>query len=307
MKIAVPIAAYETGTTGEYVARALRKLGHEANIMSQWDFYTAFKEDSYDLYFCVDSGGPLNLLEMEIATRPMHKLCFWMIDYRRGKTLKNPNDWKTCQLIHTQGGWVFQSQYEDFQDSLADGLTNVSWLPLGADLDVWSDEPHVEKAYDIGFAGNVWDPARASALDALRLNTRLGWMGHGGAKMEAGASLLRASWLGFNISSFFGEPVAYDVNMRVFETLACGVPLITNYVPSLEKLNLAHAPFIRTYNRLDEIVPLVKRCMTADPEFMLSGKQAREWAVNYGSYVLRMESALETVAEKILVPLWDRK
>jgi hypothetical protein len=296
MRIAVPVAAYEQGTTGEYVARALRQLGHDAEILGQWQFYDAFRNNEYDLYFCVDSGGPLNLFEMSILQGQWKRLCFWLIDYRRGKTLKNPNDQATAKFINDMGGWVFQAQFEDFTECLRAGW-RCSWLPLAADPDVWNNEPPQEKVYDVGFVGNVWDGERMGALaDIKSSGLRLCWQGHGAAYMEAGAHLLRSSWVGFNISSFFDSPLAYDVNMRVFETLSCGIPLVTNSTPSLDRIFGAQ-PFLRTFTRRNQIVPLLKEGVR-NREFVDAGQAAREWILSYGTYALRMEQALGTLHDQ---------
>lgn len=299
MKIGVAIAAYEPGTTGEYVARALHKLGHEVAILSQWDFYTAFENDVCDLYLCVDSGGPLNLFESSVAMRPMSKVCFWMIDYRRGKELKNPNDLNTCRLIDNNGGWVFQAQYEDMLDCFKQQITRVSWLPLAADPQVWSDEPDRTKQYDVGFVGNVWDNTRQSVLNDLSNRFNLGFKGHGGAVMEAGASVLRQSRLGFNISSFYGTGVDFDVNMRVFETLSCGVPLVTNNVDCLGRI-FGRQDFVRTYTSLAGIVPTVSSALK-DDVFLASGPKARQWILDFGTYEVRMKQALTTLANNGMI------
>jgi len=294
MKIAIPIAAYEIGTTGEYSKRAFQQLGHQVDILSQWDFYRELKADSYDLYFCVDSGGPLNLTDIEIATHPnMKKVCFWMIDYRRGKTLKNPTDLSTCKIINAAGGWVFQSQLEDVEDCFANKINRVSWLPLAADPDVWNNEPKQEKIYDIGFVGNVWDATRQQVLDQLAKRYRLGFLGHGVALMNAGATVLRGSKVGFNISSFYGEPVAYDVNMRVFETLSCGIPLVTNFVPSINRLFSPNSPFIWDYTSLDQLYRIVDEALTSADE--KSGDLARQYILESATYKIRMEHALDTL------------
>lgn len=297
MKISIPIAAYENGTTGEYIANAFRALGHQTTMQSQWDFYTSFKNDEYDLYFCVDSGGPLNLFEFEIAKRSMQKLAFWMIDYRRGKELKNPKDSDTVRLIIQMGGTVFQSQFEDFYECMMqDKLDGVSWLPLGADTDVWSDEPKGEKVYDVAFIGNVWDGVRMEVLESLkaRFGNRFAWFGHGAAYKEAGAAILRQAKIGFNVSSFYTTPVAFDVNMRVFETLSCGTPLITNSVASLQRLGLIDVPFVKVYHSVFEIIPIVEAALQ-DTEFLDSGQAARDWICRNGTYQLRVRMALETL------------
>jgi len=301
VKIAVPIAAFEPGTTGVYVANAFQQLGHQADILSQWQFYTAFRERMYDLYFCVDSGGPLNLLAPETFDGPWEKLAFWMIDYRRGKDLKNPNDKATCELIGRNGGWIFQSQYEDFVSCL-EFTDRVSWLPLAADPDVWSDQPYEAKVHALGFVGNVWDETRQSVLNSFKneYGARFIFRGHGVAYMEEGAKVLRSCHVGFNISSHYGSGVDYDVNMRVFETLSCGISLITNYVPSLEKLGLANIPFVKTYHSLNELSQNNYMTWCIDESFINAGKQAREWILEFGTYKLRMEQALSTLMEKRL-------
>lgn len=298
MRVAIPIAAYEEGTTGEYVARAFRKLGHEATIVSQYQFFTDFRERSYDLYFCVDSGGPLNLVdEGNLTGGDWKRLCFWMIDYRRGKTMKNPNDLDTCRTIANHGGWIFQSQMEDTKDCWGNGIEFVSWLPLAADPQVWSDEPKQAKVYDVGFVGNVWDGVRAQALEAISSSgLRLGFPGHGAAKMESGADVLRKSKVGFNISSFYGDPVAFDVNMRFWETLSVGIPIVTNHVPSLKLIfgddNLAR--FVWTYRSFGEIISVLRGAVS-DSEFQSYGPDARRWILEFGTYELRISSALDTL------------
>lgn len=302
MKVGIPIAAYCEGTTGEYVVRALRQLGHEAEILSQWSFYDSFRVGEHDFYFCVDSGGPLNLFEPSIQGISMRNLCFWMIDYRRGKHLKNPSDEDTCRLILERGGIVFQSQHKDVLDSLAElNLSvifdeHIYWLPLAADPDVWSSSSSETKRYDVGFVGNVWDPARSDALDLIRrAGLTCTFKGHGASYMEEGAELLRSARVGFNISSHFydGSSVNFDVNMRVFETLSCGIPLVTNDVPSLKLLFGNPLPkFIRTYRDVSEI-PNVLISALADSEFVVSGPAARQWILDNATYVHRVKKVLD--------------
>ena len=295
MKIAVPIAAYCEGTTGEYVARALRRLGHEAEILSQWSFYDSFGVGGHDFYFCVDSGGPLNLFESSIQDISMRNLVFWMIDYRRGKHLKDPNDFKTSKLVSDRGGIVYQAQYEDAVECAANNIKG-NWLPLAADPDVWSDTPQETKRYDVGFVGNVWDPAREEALASItRAGLACSFKGHGTAYMEAGAKLLRSSRVGFNISSFFyeGPSVNFDINMRVFETISCGAPIVTNWVPSLTRLFGDPLPkFIRTYRDVGDISSVLVSAL-GDPEFVASGIEARQWILDNATYVHRVKEVLD--------------
>lgn len=293
MRIGVPIAAYEVGTTGEYLARAFLSMGHETEILSQWGFYTAIREKQHDLYICVDSGGALDLMTADLDNQDFSNLGFWMIDYRRGKHLKNPNDAITCKRISEKGGRIFQAQKEDATECTAQGLRNCMWLPLGADPYVWNSEPEEQKVYQIGFVGNVWDGARQSVLNDIASRFTLSFKGHGAARMEEGAKLLRQSKVGFNISSFYGESVAFDVNMRVFETLSCGLPLVTNYVDSLDSLGLLSAPFVKVYRNRQEVIDVLYSSV-ADDEFLKSGKAARQWILDNATYVHRAKAILST-------------
>lgn len=300
MNIAVPIACIEVGTTGEFVSRAFRKLGHSATVLTPPEFAAAFVNKSYDLFFCVDSGGPIDLLSLDnVRTGDWRDLAFWMIDYRLGKTRKIPNDSDTCRTIQRNGGWVFQSQQEDLVDCQVSGVNRSSWLPLAADPDVWNCEPAETVVYDVGFVGHCWDQTRAQALDNIgKSGLRLGFAGPGAAKMEAAAKLLRQCRTGFNISSLYGTPYAFDLNMRFWEELACGLPVITNDLPVLRTLFGNELPaFVKTYPTFDKIIPVIRAALS-DANFVSAGKAARQFIVDKHTYVHRMQEALAVIKEE---------
>ena len=176
------------------------------------------------------------------------------------------------------------------------GIQRCSWLPLAADPEIWCDEPRTLRTSDVGFVGNIWDLSRAKALELLLNNPKLkvAFRGHGSVWKEHAAQLLRTCKIGFNINSWFGESYAYDLNMRVFETLSCGVPLITNAVPALAKIFPADAPFIRTYTSLDEIPPLVEQSLH-DQAFLDSGSLGRKFILENATYELRLKPILDQI------------
>jgi spore maturation protein CgeB len=98
--------------------------------------------------------------------------------------------------------------------------------------------------------------------------------------------------IGFNINTFFGEPYAYDINMRAFETLSCGVPLFTNDTPSLFRVFPPGTSFIRTYADLPDLLPSLLKALK-DTAFMNSGAEARRWIVDNATYVHRMREVLK--------------
>jgi hypothetical protein len=301
MNIGIPVARYHTGNTGEYVQRALTALGHAATVLTIEEFFAALCGSQFDYFFCVDSSEPIPLDAAAIAGRSLSRVGFWFIDYRHNKNrpTRMPNDFANARLLEAAGGWIFQSQREDVEDCLACGLSRVSWLPLAADPEIWAPEPTVPKEFHIGFVGNVWDLQRKTALEILiqAHGLRVGFLGHGAVWKDDAAALLRKSWIGFNISTFFGEPVAFDVNMRVFETLSCGLPLFTNQVPSLNELFPADVPFIRTYTSLETILPRLRE-VVQDPAFLAAGAAARLWILDHGTYEHRMRDVIGRIPQQ---------
>jgi glycosyltransferase involved in cell wall biosynthesis len=298
MRIAVPIAAFHPGTTGDYVISALRELGHQAQYIPLSELSVAVKDPAFNLVFCVDSGAPLNFVQLVESGLSLKRVSMWFIDYRHNKKRveRVPNDFENAKCLHDNGGWIFQSQVEDFEDCKAQGLTRSSWLPLAADPAVWSDRPETEKRYALGFVGAVRDPVRKQVLESLLRDPDIlfAMPAQKGLWREMGASLLRQSRAGFNVNSFWGEPCAYDVNMRIFETLSCGIPLITNDIPALPNVFGTDCPFIRVYKDSAELLTVVKAAL-ADDDFLATGQLARAWIVDNATYVHRMKEALEVL------------
>lgn len=294
-RIAVPAGRFHQGAAAEYVCRAFRAASHAAEILNARELREAFAQDAYDLYFCVDSGTALDLGDDLFRGARMSRLAFWFIDYRhnRARAERNPPDAVTAKIVSGEGGWVFQSQLEDLEAMRDEGIERGSWLPLAADPDIWSPSPGAAKQFDYAFTGNIWDTQRVAALNALKSSgVRLGLAVNGELWKQRAARLISSAHAGFNVSSFFGSPIAFDVNMRAFETLSCGAPLLTNSVPNLSRVFPEHAPWIRTYQGLDDLSDRARAAL-ADPEFLQSGVAAREWILANATYEHRIRHALE--------------
>ena len=297
MKIGLPVARFHPGNTGEYAQRALSSLGHEATILTVPEFLTALPKQEFEYFLCVDSSEGIPLNDPSISGCSFKRVGFWFIDYRHNKhrPTRVPTDFQNATILQERGGWIFQSQFEDVEDCRATGISSVSWLPLAADSEVWTCEPAVPKEFHIGFVGNIWDLQRKRALDLL-LRTKGLQVGFAQGKIwkEEAAALMRRCMIGFNINTFFGEPYSYDINMRAFETLSCGVPLFTNEIPSLYKVFPPEAPFIRTYSSIPDMLPSLLKAMK-DPDFMNSGVEARHWILENATYKHRMQTVLAQI------------
>lgn len=297
-KILIPVAEFHKGNTSTYVERALKQLGIETRIIDERELFELLKTNSPDThFFCVDSGKPINLTHPDIKDLSLENLSYWFIDFRHHKYgPRSPTDVELCSEISTRGGKIFQSQFEDYQFSLAEGWKNSFHLPLAADPEIWSVGPREEKRFNLAFAGNVWDKGRAEILQHLlnQKQIKFGFPGHGALWMEEAAKFIRQAQVGFNVNSWYGTDYAFDLNMRFYETLSCGVPLITNWVKEIDRIFPKMPKFLKVYKSPEELPKVITEALL-DPNFLRSGDEARNWILNGNTYFHRMEQLLEVL------------
>ena len=294
MNILIPVAAYHEYNTAVYVEKALRQLGHQADVITQAEFYGDYPE--VDLFFCVDSAGPLDFPEKHLS-----KCAMWFIDSRHNNdpARRKPDDDTSAKKLAGGGGWVFQAQKQDWQRNVEQGVVRSSWLPLAADPEVWCPDPDIEKAYDVGFGGNIWCETRRELLDRIARKHSLGqFLG----TPQALAGGYNASRVGFNVSSFYGGPVAYDINMRVFEVMACAIPLVTNHLRELRELGILPSFHCMTYENPDGAMAQIRLALQRSEDYRQEmGIRARQLIVDGHTYKHRMEEALEILTEAGMV------
>jgi len=299
VRIALPVAHFHLGNPADFLKPAFERLGIEAEILNQPQFEASFSAGAHDYYFCVDSGKPLQLLKEPFEQSDLSKVGYYFIDFRHNKENpgRSPNDWVTAKFLHDGGGALFLAQKQDADECSEEGLERVRWLPLAADPDVWKPDPRVERKYDIGFVGNVWDKARAQVLQALHQHPGVTTLfltpseQSPGAWKEQAAAALAQCKIGFNINSFYGSKYDFDLNMRFFETLSCGLPLITNAVPTIQDLFGEMPDFVRTYGGPQEILRCIEEALH-DEEFLRSGKKGRDFILHNATYDLRAKEIL---------------
>lgn len=303
MRIILPVAAPISYNPAYYLAKNLEEMGHEARVVDQQEFYTCLPGDA-DLFFGVDSGGPLN-----IPDKFLPKSVMWYIDYRRNRDSalsgRVPSDEETAIRLLEGGGLVFQAQLPDVQklqnapnlnESLKD---NVHYLPLAAEPSVWSDGPQEGPPVHIAaFVGNCYDSHRLGMLTGLANNGLLYWPGIEGAIMGDGAAVYQNAVVGVNIPSFWGTPECYDVNMRVFEVLSCGKPLITNRLMDLGLLEIREGEVCKTYTDLHQIVELIEWFNSHRDRAEEMGRAARALILRKHTYAHRAKTVLEVWSER---------
>ena len=115
--------------------------------------------------------------------------------------------------------FVFAAQRDGAERLRDQGTSTVTWLPLACDPDIHRRRA-LPKQHDVCFVGNVLPGDREALLEMIRRrfpNSIIGrWF------LDEMAKVYSASRIVFNRS------VKNDVNMRVFEALACGSLLLTN-------------------------------------------------------------------------------
>lgn len=277
--------------------RAAAALGYQAEIIDLPRFANELKTDREALFLCVDSGEPINFNDDIFCDLSLERVGYWLIDFRHHKEgPRNPSDIEICKELNTRGGWIFQAQREDLEFSLKMNWQRSRHLPLAADPEIWSDVPVQSKIYHLAFAGNIWDRGRASVLESVfRIpGIKFGFPGHGVLWMEDAAKLIRSSQIGFNVNSWFGSEYAFDLNMRFYETLSCGVPIITNHISEIDRLFPNGASFVATYRSLEELPALIHRKLN-DRDFLASGSAAKDWILDNATYKHRVKQALKTL------------
>jgi hypothetical protein len=289
MNVLIPVAAYHEYNTAVYVEAALRQLGHEARVITQAEFYEDHPDA--DLFFGVDSAGPLDFPEKHLPRTAM-----WFIDSRHNNDpgRRQPDDDTNARRITDGGGWVFQAQKQDWLRNVQQGVLNSNWLPLAADPDIWKPVA-MPKIYDVGFGGNVWCKERQAALERIGDKWQLGrFVGRPADLVEGYAR----SKVGFNISGWYGSAIAYDINMRVFEVLACGLPLVTNYLPELMELGILPEDTCLPYHSLDGAMAQIRLALQRGEAYRADlGRRARHLILDGHTYRHRMEEALEILTE----------
>lgn len=190
-------------TTGNYCLRALRHLSDVAHLRP--DQTAGLSPTDFDLFLRVDDGIDHPI---PACLRP---LAWWAIDTHL--------DLDRCIAQSRTADLTFAAQRPGAEAFRRAGHARAVWLPLACDPAI--HRPHeVPKKYDACFVGHLFPGPRGELVELLRR----GFPNHfvGRAYFEDMARVYSESRVAFNRS------IRDDLNMRVFEALACGPLLLTN-------------------------------------------------------------------------------
>ncbi len=211
-------------------------------------------------------------------------------------------------LLDNRAPYNMQRQDPIARQMLADGEVMVlhcqqsdmervggRWLPIAATPRFAPANTLVDKLYDCGFVGYTNDEQRHSVM--RRMNRAFSLCVAQGVFYEDAAAVYHESRVGINVPSLYGTGIDTDINMRVFEIMACGVPLVTNYNPALDHLGIRSGVNCLTYDNEDELHIAVQTLLD-DPKLAgeLAGNALKLVQAKH-TYQHRAETLLEWIDE----------
>jgi len=243
----------------------LAKTWADRGIVFNVDHLLPYKNLSHDLlhdaHIWVDWGeDALTSILPEPVVFPKHPgqpLVYWASDTHLGY------DYRLS--VAKQADIVFCAQQKGVDDMRRDGILNPIFLPHAVEPLAYPKTEWVAKKYDVCFVGHVNSQNRMDALDRLfREFPNFYW---GQRRFEAAAEMYGQSKIVFNIA------MKDDVNMRTFETMATGSFLLTDRVPTIEKL-FEDGKDLILYDGLDDMVRKAR--------FYIEHNSDREWISKNG-------------------------
>jgi GT2 family glycosyltransferase/glycosyltransferase involved in cell wall biosynthesis/SAM-dependent methyltransferase/Flp pilus assembly protein TadD len=259
-------------TTGVHCRDGLEELcevqhfrpGHLPSISSH----------GFDLYLHIDDG-----LRYRLPTQPRPS-AWWVIDTHLNY------DWDLEKA--SDFDYVFAAQRDGAEQLRADGIEHVEWLPLACNPR-FHRHHDLPKLHDVCFIGALAPGERQRLLKLLQGEFERVHVGH--AYWEEMARVYSQSRIVFNRS------IANDVNMRVFEAVACGSLLVTNDLADngLEDL-LRNGEHLVTYRDDAELLERVRYYLAHEGEREAIARRGMEEAHAGHTYRHRMQRILEVAA-----------
>lgn len=203
----------------------------------------------------------------------------WLIDNRWPHEAEKEDP--AAKELLTCGALVCCAQKRDAE------RVGAMWLPLAATPEYLEDIPPRPRVYEASFVGYVRDGGRGHALSLVA--SRYVTLVEQGVFGQSAVIAYREAKCGVNIPTHYGDPLAYDVNMRVFEIAATGIPLVTNCLPELEALGFINNQTCFTYCNQNGVLGAIERAHH-NPQ---AGQAGRELVLARHTYVHRAKQVLE--------------
>lgn len=282
-------AAY---TTGRYFEASLSKQHHVTFVGTAGIERPGYPPDidllalyndlpiKPDLFLYIDSGHrsylPFNLHKLPCPTAA------YLIDVHIGSKLRLP--------VAEFFDYVFVAQKNETEAYKRARTQYVAWLPLACDPTTTNDQLKVDDPiYDIGFVGNVPPGSeRERLLNMMATHFQINDY-HQYYPPEEISSIYANSKIVFNHS------ILNDINMRVFESMACGSMLVAQHLNNgLEDLFTDGEQLI-TYRTDEELVKKITYYLENEEEREKIAAAGLEAVINFHTYDHRCQTIINTI------------
>jgi O-antigen biosynthesis protein len=256
-------------TTGIYCRRALGEMVEVEHFLPSE--LSRIPREGFDLYINIDDG----------------------LRYRLPRNLR-PSIWWAIDTHLDNDGW-YASKGEDFDlvfcaqqqgvESLQRSGIPAIWLPLACDPTIHRPFD-VHKEWDFCFVGNLFDGPRSELVRLLQQTYPSHFVGN--AYFTDMARVYSASRVVFNRS------LRGDLNMRIFEALACQTLLLTDELPDngLPEL-FQDGVHLATYRSSSELLQKIAFYLNHPSDCARVAKTGYQLAIQQHSYLKRMQRILE--------------
>jgi len=278
MKIAL-IYNYESPlTTGAYIEKVIKKAGIAYDIFGVTE--PGALQSGYDLYLRIDHGD----YKFDIPEN-LHPAVFWVIDTH----LKKPYKKIRRQVEHYD--IVFCAQKEGAERLRRETKVDCQWFPLACDPEIHK-KLDLPKKYDIGFVGrDAQKFARGKQVELLRKKFPKSFIGQIDFRLMS--EIYSASKIGFNSS------IANDINMRIFEIMASGCFLLTNYFRNNGFNDLFEdGKHLVTYKNNKELLKLSEYYLRNDSEREQIAQEGYNLVIRQHTYYHRVQAMFNYIAFK---------
>ena len=280
MRIAIIFDKTRADTTGIYIERALRALGHDVVHASNQE--SRELNDEFDLYFKIDDGNYTDTVPERLRPR-----IYWVSDTHLPKPLR------ALRRITPTYDLAFVAMREGTRELQAAGAAAV-WAYGGACDPEIHRRLNLPKRYDIGFVGTDGGIPRKFYLQALRERYPQSFIG--GAAHTRMSEIYSQSRIGFNYA-LAGE----TLTMRAFEIMACGTMLLMNGVTdeAQDLLGLIPGRDLVLYRSPAELFERADYYLAHEQERESIAANGYRLTVEHHTYVHRTRFMLETAIERL--------
>jgi glycosyltransferase involved in cell wall biosynthesis len=286
-------------TTAAYYAKAFRQMGHDVRTVGpcdaarwanwpealryrltgpHWNYIQPWSDWKPDVAIWIEAGGGW--------TSPFVQCGVPTIGYFIDSHSRIDRHVKQAPLFDHV--FVAQRQYVDC-------IPGAEWLPVACDPEVHTPTVVGEPEYDVAFVGNTYGDApayrtRRHILHELENRYRCNFQEY--VYFKDMANVYASARVALNIST------GGDLNMRVFEAMCAGRPLLTDDVPGLSELFRRPGAEVRTcipYSGQDDLFARLDSILASPQEWCYRdiGVAGRAEVIAQHTYAHRAARMLE--------------